>query len=104
MRKRERKREKENERKIRQKEREKREKERNPEKKREKERNRERKERKGEKMREKMSRVYYYPSAFNWQKEKLNILAEMLAISKSGCCCADLYIIDHRHYKSSCRS
>jgi len=69
-----------------------------------KERNRERKERKGEKMREKMSRVYYYPSAFNWQKEKLNILAEMLAISKSGCCCADLYIIDHRHYKSSCRS
>ena len=51
---------------------------------REKERNREKnreKERKGEK---KMSRVNYYQSAFNSQKEKLNILAEMLEISKSG--------------------
>ena len=58
------------------------------------------KERKGEK---KMSRVNYYQSAFNSQKDKLNILAEMLKISKSGC--ADLrYIIDHRNYKSSCRS
>ena len=40
-----------------------------------------------------MSRVNYYQSAFNLQKEKLNILAEMLEISKSGCCCADLYTI-----------
>ena len=40
------------------------------------------KERKGEK---KMPRVNYYQSAFNSQKEKLNILAEMLKISKSGC-------------------
>ena len=46
--------------------------------------------RKGEKKREeeskreeKMSRVNYYQSAFNSQKEKLNILAEMLEISKS---------------------
>ena len=40
------------------------------------------KERKREK---KMFRVNYYQSAFNSQKEKLNILAEMLKISKSGC-------------------
>ena len=40
------------------------------------------KERKGEKI---MSRVNYYQSSFNSQKEKLNILAEMLKISKSGC-------------------
>ena len=46
-----------------------------------KERKRERKrERKGEKRREKR----YYKSAFNSQKDKLNILAEMLKISKSG--------------------
>ena len=33
----------------------------------------------------KMSRVnYYYQSAFNSQKEKLDILAEMLKISKTG--------------------
>ena len=50
-----------------------------------------------------MSRVNYYQSAFNSQKEKLNILAEILEISKSGCCAADLYIIEHRHYQSSCR-
>ena len=31
-----------------------------------------------------MSRVNYYQPAFNSQKEKLNILAEMLEISKSG--------------------
>ena len=43
-------------------------------------------------------KVNYYQSAFNSQKEKLNILAEMLEISKSG---ADLCIIAHRHYKSS---
>ena len=42
---------------------------------------RERKREKGEK---KMSRVNYYQSAFNSQKEKLNILAKMLEISKSG--------------------
>ena len=47
------------------------------EKKREKERKREKKR---EKEREKMSRVNYYQSAFNSQKEKLNILAEMLKI------------------------
>ena len=41
------------------------------------------KERKGEKKREKMFRVNYYQSAFNSQKEKLNILAEMLEISKT---------------------
>ena len=40
--------------------------------------------RKGEKKREKMSRVNYYQPAFNSQKEKLNILTEMLEISKSG--------------------
>ena len=66
------------------------------------ERKRKRKERNGEKKREKMSRVNYFQSAFNSQKEKLNILAEMLEISKSGL--VDLYIIDHRHYKSSRRS
>ena len=31
-----------------------------------------------------MSMVIYYQSAFNFQKEKLNILAEMLEISKTG--------------------
>ena len=66
-------------------------------KKREKERNRENK-RKGEK---KISRANYYQSTFNSQKEKLNILAVMLKISKSGC---RGRIIDHHHYKSSCRS
>ena len=77
---------------VSQKEREKERKGRKREKKREKERNRERKgekkreterekERKGEKI---MSRVNYYQSSFNSQKEKLNILAEMLKISKSG--------------------
>ena len=79
-----------------------REKERTGEKKRVKERKGEKrreKERKGEKKerREKMSRVNYYQSAFNSQKEKLNLLAEMLEISKSGGSC----IIVHRHYKSS---
>ena len=57
------------------------------EKKREIERKRERrreKERKGEK---KMSRVNYFYSEFNSQKEKLKILAEMLKMSKSGCGC-----------------
>ena len=39
---------------------------------------------KREKREKKMSRVKYYQSAFNSQKEKLNILAEMLKISKSG--------------------
>ena len=48
------------------------------EKRREKERE---EERKGEKH---MSRVNNYQSAFNSQKEKLNILAEMLEISKVG--------------------
>ena len=73
--------------------REKREKKGEKEKKRETERNREKKREKGRKRenkREKMSRVNCYQSAFNSQKEKLNILAEMLKISKSGCCCADL--------------
>ena len=32
-----------------------------------------------------------YQSAFNSQKEKLNILAEMLEISKSGRCCCWIY-------------
>ena len=50
------------------------------------------KERKREKRRKKMSRVNYYQSAFNSQKEKLNILAEMLKISKSGCA-ARTYIL-----------
>ena len=68
--------------------------------KREIERKGERKERNGEK---KISRVNYYRSAFNSQKHQLNILAEMFEISKSGYC-ADLYIIDHHHYKSSCQS
>ena len=54
-------------------------KERNREKKRENERKR-KKERKREKN---MSRVNYYRSVFNSQKEKLNILAEMLEIPKS---------------------
>ena len=68
----------ENERK-REKKRDKRQKQREREReKREKERE---KERKGEKI---MSRVNYYQSSFNSQKEKLNILAEMLKISKSG--------------------
>ena len=31
-----------------------------------------------------MPRVIYYQSAFNFQKEKLNILTEMLEISKTG--------------------
>ena len=30
-----------------------------------------------------MSKVNYYQSAFNSQKEKLNVLAEMLEISKT---------------------
>ena len=51
-----------------------------------------------------MSRVNYYQSAFNSQKEKLNILAEMLEISKSDCCHGHYTIKDHHHYKSSCRS
>ena len=51
------------------------------EKTREREREKREKERKGEK---EMARVNYYQSAFNSQKEKLNILAEMLKISKSG--------------------
>ena len=60
------------------------------EKRREKEKEkRERKDRKGEKRRKKMSRVNYYQSAFNSQKEKLIILAKMLEISKTG---LDLYI------------
>ena len=45
---------------------------------------REKKEKRREKREKKMSRVNYYQSAFNSQKEKLNILAEMLEISKSG--------------------
>ena len=48
-------------------------------------------ERKGEKGEKEMFRVNYHQSAFNSQKEKLNILAEMLEISKSGLP-ADLYI------------
>ena len=40
---------------------------------------------KNRKIEEKMSRVNCYQSAFNSQKEKLNILAEMLKISKTGC-------------------
>ena len=65
---------------------------------REEERNRERKERKGEK---KMFSVNYYQSAFNSQKEKLNIWAEMLEISKSELA---RYIVGHYHYTSSCQS
>ena len=45
---------------------------------------------KGEKEREKMPRVIYYQSAFNSQKEQLNILAEMLEISKSGFACGSI--------------
>ena len=82
----------------REKKREKREKRREKERKREKKRERERK---GEK---KVSRVNYYQSAFNSQKEKLNILAEMLKISKTGCLWIYIYIKEHCHYKSSCRS
>ena len=41
-------------------------------------------EKRREKEREKMSRVNYDQFEFNSQKEKLNILAEMLEISKSG--------------------
>ena len=37
-----------------------------------------------EKRENKMYRVNYYQSASNSQKDKLNILAEMLEISKSG--------------------
>ena len=47
-------------------------------------RKREKKREKREIKREKMSRVNHYQSAFNSQKEKLNILAEMFEISKSG--------------------
>ena len=86
-----------------------REKERRREEKREKDRKRENnrnreKKREEERKREKrMSRVNYYQSAFNSQKEKLNILAEMLKISKSG---ADsrYTIINQCHYESSCQS
>ena len=68
----------------RKKKREKIEKTREKERKREKrEREKREKERKGEKN---MFRVNYYQSAFNSQKEKLNTLAEMLDISKSGGC------------------
>ena len=66
----------------------------------ERKRERERKERKRGKKREKerkrekrVSRVNNYQSAFNSQKEKLNILAEMLKISKSGR--GPYTIIDH---------
>ena len=57
------------------------------------------KERKRERSREKVRKrgPGSNQSAFNSQKEKLNILAEMLKISKNGGPC----IIDHRHYKSS---
>ena len=58
-----------------------REKERYREKKKEKER---KSEKRKEKREEKMPRVNYYQSVFNSQKEKLNILAEMLEISKTG--------------------
>ena len=51
-------------------------KEREKKKKKEKKRERERK--------REMSRVDYYQSAFDSQREKLNILEEMLKISKSG--------------------
>ena len=49
---------------------------------REKESKREKKEAKERKGEKKMSRVNYCQSAFNSQKEKQNILAEMLKISK----------------------
>ena len=62
---------------------------------------REKKREKREKREKKMSRVNYYQFAFNSQKEKLNILAEMLEISKSG---LNGYTVGHYHYKSSCRS
>ena len=45
------------------------------------EKEREKRER-GRKRDKKMSRVNYFQSAFKSQKEKLNILAEMLEISK----------------------
>ena len=63
------------------------EKERRREIKREIERKREKKRETERKDTEKMSRVNYYQSAFNSQKEELNILAEMLEISKTGCGC-----------------
>ena len=44
-----------------------------------------------------MSRVKYYQSAFNSQKEKLNMLAEMLEISKNGRLRIYICIIDQRH-------
>ena len=44
-----------------------------------------------------MSRVNYYESAFNLQKEILNKLAELLDISKSGR--GRYTIIDHCHYE-----
>ena len=40
-------------------------------------------EKRREKTEKNMSRVNYYQSAFNSQKQKLNILAEMLKISKT---------------------
>ena len=51
-----------------------------------KEREKREKERGKRKGKKKMSRVKYYQSAFNSQKEKLYILAEMLETSKIGCC------------------
>ena len=60
------------------------EKERKIEKKREKKRKIEKKREKKRKREKKMSRVNYCQSAFNSQKEKPNILAEMLEISKNG--------------------
>ena len=68
---------------------------------REKEGKGEKKERKGEKKREKDVQGQLLSICIQFPKEKLNILAEMLKISKSGCRGS---IIDHRHYKSSCRS
>ena len=43
-----------------------------------------------------MFRVNYYQSAFKYLKEKVNILPEMLEISKSGCG----RIIDHYHIRA----
>ena len=42
--------------------------------------------------------INLHQSAFKSQKDKLYILAEMLKISKSGCCADVIYIIDHHHF------
>ena len=63
---------------------------------------REKKRENRKKEREKMSRVNYYQSAFNSQKNTKYIGRNAQNFKKW--LLADLYIIDHRPYKSSYRS